>query len=117
MEPIPKDLIAASATPIVLAILRRGDDYGYAIIRTVRETSGERLAWTDGMLYPVLHRLEAGGLVESYRRVAANGRARKYYRITELGETEFQRMREQWYVVHNALESLSRREGQGVDGV
>ncbi len=60
---IQKDLVAASATPIVLSILRRGDSYGYAIIRMVREVSGERIAWTDGMLYPVLHRLEAAGFV------------------------------------------------------
>ena len=50
---IAKDLVAASATPLVLAILRRGDSYGYAIIQEVRELSGGRLAWTDGMLYPI----------------------------------------------------------------
>ncbi|TFH03763.1 MAG: PadR family transcriptional regulator, partial [Spirochaetales bacterium] len=58
---IPKELVAASATPIILAILRQGDSYGYAIIRKVREVSQDRLTWTDGMLYPVHHRLEAAG--------------------------------------------------------
>jgi len=55
---INKDLIAASSTPIVLAILAEEDSYGYAILQRVRELSGERMEWTDGMLYPVLHRLE-----------------------------------------------------------
>jgi hypothetical protein len=54
---ISKDLIAASSTPIVLAILAEGDSYGYAILQRVRDVSGGRLEWTDGMLYPVLHRL------------------------------------------------------------
>ena len=47
-----KDLVAASATPLVLAILAEGDSYGYAIIKRVTELSGGHLQWTDGMLYP-----------------------------------------------------------------
>jgi PadR family transcriptional regulator, regulatory protein PadR len=58
-----KDLVAASATPLVLAILAEGESYGYAIIKRVSELSGGHLRWTDGMLYPVLHRLERNGLV------------------------------------------------------
>src|SRR5215208_2686953 len=62
---INKDLIAASSSPIVLAILAEEDSYGYAILQRVRELSGERMEWTDGMLYPVLHRLERLGHVEA----------------------------------------------------
>src|SRR5215218_8026261 len=62
---INKDLIAASSTPIVLAILVAEDSYGYAILKRVREVSGGRMEWTDGMLYPVLHRLERLGHVEA----------------------------------------------------
>jgi Transcriptional regulator PadR-like family len=58
-----KDLVAASATPLVLAILAEGDSYGYAIIKRVAELSGGHLQWTDGMLCPVLHRLERQGHV------------------------------------------------------
>ena len=54
---IDKDLVAASATPLVLAILAEGESYGYAILKRVRELSGGELEWTDGMLYPLLHRL------------------------------------------------------------
>ena len=53
-----KDLVAASATPLVLSILKEGDSYGYAIIKRVKELSEREMNWTDGMLYPVLHRLE-----------------------------------------------------------
>src|ERR1700693_538498 len=58
---LSKDLVAASATPLVLAILAEADSYGYAIIKRVAELSGGHLQWTDGMLYPVLHRLERQG--------------------------------------------------------
>ncbi len=72
---IGKDLVAASATPLVLAILAAGDSYGYAILKRVSELSGGELKWTDGMLYPVLHRLERQRYVEarwgSWRQGAA----------------------------------------------
>ena len=82
---INKDLMAASSTPIVLAILAEEDSYGYAILKRVRELSGGRMEWTDGMLYPVLHRLERLGHVEARWEVAESGRRRKYYRITPRG--------------------------------
>ena len=65
---VSKDLVAASTTPLVLAILSEGDSYGYAIIKRVAELSGGHLEWTDGMLYPVLHRLERNGLVAAERK-------------------------------------------------
>ena len=114
---IPKDLVAASATPIVLSLLRQGDSYGYAIIRKVREVSGERIAWTDGMLYPVLHRLEAAGFVRSIWRTADIGRRRKYYRITRRGEAELARLKEQWDVVHSALQRLAEPGEMGAEDV
>jgi len=104
---IPKDLVAASAIPIILAILRRADSYGYAIIQKVREVSEDRLTWSDGMLYPVLHRLEAAGFIVSYWKVAKTGRKRKYYHLNAAGATELERLKEQWFVVHNALERLT----------
>jgi PadR family transcriptional regulator PadR len=110
---IPKDLVAASATAIILAILRQGDSYGYAIIRSVREASGDRIQWTDGMLYPVLHRLENSGFVRSTWRTADTGRRRKYYRITRQGEAELERLKEQWDVVHDALERLTETQRTG----
>jgi len=114
---ISKELVAASATPIILAILRQADSYGYAIIQKVREVSDNRLTWTDGMLYPVLHRLEDAGLVVSYWDVAATGRRRKYYGLTEAGTAELERLREQWSVVHRALERLAGPIDKGDEDV
>jgi DNA-binding PadR family transcriptional regulator len=104
---ISKELVAASATPIILAILHKSDSYGYAIIQKVREVSDDRLAWTDGMLYPVLHRLEEAGFVVSRWEGAETGRRRKYYRLTDTGKVELERLREQWLVVHSSLERLA----------
>ena len=103
---INKDLIAASSTPIVLAILADEDSYGYAILQRVRELSGGRMEWTDGMLYPVLHRLERLGHVEARWEVAESGRRRKYYRITPRGQARLAEERRQWQAVDATLRGL-----------
>lgn len=103
---INKDLVAASSTPLVLAILAEGDSYGYAILQRVRDLSGGALEWTDGMLYPVLHRLEKAGLVASRWEKADSGRRRKYYRITESGLGQLADERRQWRAVDRTLEKV-----------
>src|ERR1700704_5283975 len=103
---IGKDLVAASATPLVLAILAEGDSYGYAIIKRVTELSGGHLQWTDGMLYPVLHRLERQGLVAAKWSASETGRRRKYYRITREGRAQLAAQRQQWQVVDGTLAGI-----------
>ena len=103
---INKDLIAASSTPIVLAILAEGDSYGYAILQRVRELSGGHLEWTDGMLYPVLHRLGRLAYVESRWETAESGRRRKYYRITPQGRGHLEEQRRQWQAVDATLRGI-----------
>ncbi|WP_424681201.1 PadR family transcriptional regulator [Frateuria sp. YIM B11624] len=101
-----KDLMAASSTPIVLAILAEGDSYGYAILKRVQELSGGHMQWTDGMLYPVLHRLERLGHIEARWEVAESGRRRKYYRITSGGRKQLAEERRQWEAVDATLRGI-----------
>ena len=103
---IGKDLVAASATPLILSIVAEGDTYGYAILKRVGELSGGRLQWTDGMLYPVLHRLERHGHIEGQWDTSENGRRRKYYRITARGAAELTEQRKQWQAVDAALRAI-----------
>ncbi|MGH7967932.1 MAG: PadR family transcriptional regulator [Limisphaerales bacterium] len=100
---LSKDLVAASSKPLVLSILASGESYGYEIIQKVRELSDEEIEWTDGMLYPVLHRLEREGLIASEWRRAETGRERKYYRLTSEGRGALKAEREQWLKVHNTM--------------
>ncbi|MBU6400840.1 MAG: helix-turn-helix transcriptional regulator [Verrucomicrobia bacterium] len=103
---ISKDLVAASSKPLILSILAQGESYGYAIIQRVRELSGEQLEWTDGMLYPVLHRLERDGLVTAEWKGADTGRERKYYRLSQPGRRALAAEKNQWLTVHNTLNKL-----------
>lgn len=105
-----KDLIAASSTPIVLAILSEGDSYGYAIIKRVQGLSGGHMEWTDGMLYPVLHRLERLGYIKARWEESETGRRRKYYRITSQGKAQLAEERKQWQAVDATLRGIWKRD-------
>ena len=100
---LTKDLVAASATPLVLAILAEGESYGYAIIQRVRELSGGQIVWTDGMLYPVLHRLEAQGSIAARWGESVSGRRRKYYTLQRTGRQALKEQKDQWLIVHETL--------------
>jgi PadR family transcriptional regulator PadR len=103
---IDKELVAASATPLVLAILADGESYGYAILRRVREVSDGELEWTDGMLYPLLHRLHRLGYVNTEWRIPPEGRRRRYYMITETGHAALADHKNQWATVARALNDV-----------
>ncbi len=103
---LPKDLVAASATPLILSILNRGDSYGYALIQEIRELSGGEMEWADGMLYPILHRLERKKLIKSYWGTSETGRKRKYYKLRREGAEELGKLRESWRDIYGMLRKL-----------
>ena len=100
---IDKELVAAAATPLVLAILAEGESYGYAILKRVRELSGGELQWTDGMLYPLLQRLHRVGYVTKEWRTPPEGRGRGYYAITDEGHAALAEHKRQWVTVTRVL--------------
>jgi DNA-binding PadR family transcriptional regulator len=104
---ISKTLMAASTRPIILAILFKGEDYGYSIIQKVKEISGGQLEWTDGMLYPVLQRMEMDGLITSQWKLSGETRPRHYYTITEKGCRELESELKSWRSVWHALKQLT----------
>ena len=107
---ISKELVAASTEPLILSLLSRGEGYGYALIQEVKRLSGETLQWTDGMLYPVLHRMELEGLIQSQWRESDTGRKRKYYSIKKQGKQALERQREQWKTVSTVLTRLWKEQ-------
>ena len=104
---LPKDLVAASSTPLVLSILSQSDSYGYSIIEKVKELSDGEMLWADGMLYPILHRLEKKGYISSYWERSETGRKRKYYRLEKSGYKELMVQRENWQKLYEMLNVLN----------
>jgi DNA-binding PadR family transcriptional regulator len=107
---LKKELVAASAEPLVLSLLNQADRNCYAIIQAIKQLSDDRIQWSDGMLYPVLHRLEQRGQIRSRWKLSETGRRRKYYSIRKSGRAALESMQEQWLVVHQTLMQLWRLE-------
>jgi PadR family transcriptional regulator, regulatory protein PadR len=103
---ISKELVAASSEPLILSLLSKGESYGYAIIQEIRERSADQIEWTDGMLYPVLHRMEHNGLIKSRWVKTENGRKRKYYSIKEEGKKALKKHSQQWTAVNSVFAGL-----------
>ena len=103
---LTKELVAASTEPLILSLLTRGESYGYELIQEVKRLSGEKIEWTDGMLYPVLHRMEKNGWIKSRWVEVENGRKRKYYSIKKDGQAALKEKREQWTLLNGVLSGL-----------
>jgi len=107
---LTKELVAASTEPLILSLLCEGESYGYALIQEVKRLSGDRIEWTDGMLYPVLHRMEREGWIESRWGEAESGRKRKYYSLKKDGKKALQEQREQWVTVSKVFKRLWKEQ-------
>lgn len=101
-----KELVAASTQPLVLSLLNRGESYGYELIQNVKLRSGGELAWSEGMLYPVLHRMEEAGLIQSEWKAPDGGRQRKYYHLTPAGRNALKLEQDRWNLINQTLQSL-----------
>ena len=91
----------------VLAVLSRGDAYGYVLTQQVKE----RLDISESTLYPVLRRLQRDGLLRVYDR-PYQGRNRRYYAITPVGHTQLDRRRTEWRQFRDGVEELLKEDAQ-----
>jgi PadR family transcriptional regulator PadR len=87
----------------VLTVLNRGESYGYRLARDV----GEIIEVSESTLYPILRRLESGGLV-TVRSAEYNGRLRRYYRITNSGVARLHESVKQWRDLTRALTAIEK---------
>jgi DNA-binding PadR family transcriptional regulator len=90
---------------LVLASLRDGALHGYAIIAELKRRSGGAFDLPEGTVYPVLHRLEAEGLLASAWSSPA-GRRRRVYRLTRRGRSALARRRQDWRDFARAVEAV-----------
>ena len=107
---LTKELVAASTEPLILSLLSEGESYGYALIQEVKRLSNDKIEWSDGMLYPVLHRMEREGWIESRWGEAETGRRRKYYSLKKNGKRTLEEQREQWATVSAVFKQLWKEQ-------
>ena len=76
----------------VLALLFKQDSYAYEIASRLSDAIG----MGEGTIYPLMRRLQADGLVETYHVESSAGPSRKYYRLTEAGRASFDSQKAAW---------------------
>ena len=91
-----KGYMAGGGTLLVLALLERGDMYGYQMIEELARRSNDAFQMKEGTLYPILHSLEKGKYLASYQQEAPTGRVRKYYRLTRRGRELLDKKKTEW---------------------
>ena len=92
---------------LMMSVLADGPLHGYALIEELRSRSGEVFDLAEGTVYPVLHRLELAGSLESEWTVVA-GRRRRSYRLTRSGSARLQQQRETWNTFSSTVNSVLR---------
>jgi transcriptional regulator len=90
---------------LILATLRDGPAHGYAVIEELKQRSGGAFDLAEGTVYPVLHRLEADGLLASAWSTAV-GRRRRVYRLTRRGRAALAQQRSDWQSFARAVEAV-----------
>ncbi|MEM1108751.1 MAG: helix-turn-helix transcriptional regulator [Planctomycetota bacterium] len=98
-----RDLFRGSLDVMVLAVLADGKQYGYSIQKRVREASGQTIK--AGSLYPLLHRLEADGLVKATWE-SDTGRDRKWYELTAAGQRRLKTAAADWQAAFARMQAL-----------
>ena len=107
---IERELKRGSLELIVLHLLSHGEAYGYEIVTALTERTNGGLEVTDGTLYPVLYRLERAGFVAIRWETPQRGVPRKYYRLTEAGQAELARLKQEWNAFADAMARLLRQQ-------
>lgn len=107
---IEKELVAASAEPLILSLLSKGESHGYELIQAIKRHSGDKIKWTDGMLYPVLHRMEDNRRIQSRWVEIEHGSKRKYYSIEKDRHWALNEKFEQWTVISSVFSGLWKEQ-------
>lgn len=97
---------------LLLRLLRDRPQYGYELVRAIRERSAGALDFGEGAIYPILHRLEQDGLLRS-RRESVKGRSRIVYRLTRAGSKRLQGTASRWEEVVRSVNLLLHGDEDG----
>jgi PadR family transcriptional regulator PadR len=98
-----RELLKGNTATVVLAILNEGPLHGYQIAKEMRRRSGDALELGQGVLYPILHRMEDRGLIAGEWQQSTGTPSRKRYVITDEGRSELKARRSEWDAFSRAM--------------
>ena len=89
---------------LLLRLLDQREMYGYELVRSIRNVTGEAISLGEGVIYPALHALDRSGALKS-RRKAVGGRTRVYYALTAKGRKRLAKLAGDWRRIQNGIET------------
>lgn len=89
-----------------LSVVSRGDCYGYELVNRISKC----MEITDGTIYPLMKRLKESGMIDSYIVESTEGPPRKYYKITDNGRLELEKLSYEWFEFAESINQLLRGE-------
>jgi PadR family transcriptional regulator PadR len=101
-EPVQVQLKKGVLELCVLALLSRGDAYGYEIASRLTEGIG----MGEGTIYPLMRRMQSDSLVATYLVESSSGPSRKYYRLTDFGRSRFETQKTEWTAFSAAVDAI-----------
>jgi DNA-binding PadR family transcriptional regulator len=104
---LSKRALDGNVETFLLSILKEGPNYGYGLVQALNERAPGLVDFGEGTVYPVLHRMEAKGLLETSWSEAQSGRRRKYYRISNKGHGVLSRNLEEWRSLISVMERIT----------
>lgn len=107
------EFVKGTLSLLILSLLSRKPMYGYEMVTTVREQTNGHFRWTDGALYPNLHKLERSGLILGQWQGEPGTRRRKYYRLTEAGQATLKEKTQSWSRLCEAISQVLERSDEG----
>lgn len=113
---VDKSLLSGSNSMLLMKLLEEKDMYGYEMIETLRERSMNVFSLKAGTLYPILHKLEEQGYVETYEEEIV-GKTRKYYTLTKAGKKQLQVKKEEWEEYSQAVRRVLGGVCYGEEGI
>lgn len=96
MATYSRELLKGAADTLVLSAFVGGEMYGYQVVKELERRSEGFFCLKEGTLYPILHRLEAQGLLAARWQTMPNGSERRYYALTAKGERALTEKLTEW---------------------
>ena len=93
---------------LVLKILKRGPNHGFAVATFIEQTSDEVLRVEEGSLYPALHRMTEAGLLKAEWKMTDAGRRARFYQLTTKGRRRVAESEARWHDVTAAVAKVLR---------
>lgn len=101
-----------SLDALALAALAQGPAHGYEVAKRIRSQGGRRFQCGDSRLYPVLHRLEEMGALQSHWEVQEGVPNRKVYMLSDTGKRLLQQHRLDWQDFATAVSDLLNQRNE-----